>query len=74
MADTKNFKKSLVNWVTENAIAADSLNPRAPAGYDLESLREVIGTARVVAIGESAHYVREFYLLRHRLLRFLDGH
>jgi erythromycin esterase len=25
----------------------------------------------VVGIGESAHYVREFYLLRHRLLRFL---
>lgn len=31
----------------------------------------LIGDARVVAIGESAHDVREFYLLRHRLLRFL---
>jgi erythromycin esterase len=70
MADTKNFKKSFANWVTENAIAADSLDPRAPLD-DLEPLREVIGDARVVAIGESAHYVREFYLLRHRLLRYL---
>jgi erythromycin esterase len=66
MADKKGF----ANWTTENAIAADSLDPRAPLD-DLEPLSEVIGDARVVAIGESAHYVREFYLLRHRLLRFL---
>jgi erythromycin esterase len=63
-------KKSFANLVTENAIAADSLDPQAPLD-DLEPVREVIGDARVVAIGESAHYVREFYLLRHRLLRFL---
>lgn len=63
-------QKSFADWVTDNAIAADSLDPRVPVD-DLEPLREVIGGARVVAIGESAHYVREFYLLRHRLLRFL---
>jgi erythromycin esterase len=63
-------KKSFADWVTDSAIAADSLDPRAPLD-DLEPLREAIGDARVVAIGESAHYVREFYLLRHRLLRFL---
>ncbi|GAB7038076.1 hypothetical protein JCM9533A_19260 [Catenuloplanes niger JCM 9533] len=38
---------------------------------DLEPLRALIGGARVVGIGESAHYVREYQLLRHRLLRFL---
>jgi erythromycin esterase len=65
-----NDKMSLADWVTDNAIAADSLDPQAPLD-DLEPLREVIGDARVVGIGESAHYVREFYLLRHRLLRFL---
>jgi erythromycin esterase len=63
-------KKSFEDWVADNAIAAESLDPRAPLD-DLEPLREMIGGARVVAIGESAHYVREFYLLRHRLLRFL---
>jgi erythromycin esterase len=63
-------KKSFTDWVRYHAIAADSLDPQAPLD-DLEPLREVIGDARVVAIGESAHYVREFYLLRHRLLRFL---
>jgi erythromycin esterase len=63
-------KKSFADWVTDNVIAAETLDPQARLD-DLEPLREVIGDARVVAIGESAHYVREFYLLRHRLLRFL---
>ena len=65
-----NDKRSLAEWVADHAITADSLDPRAPLD-DLEPLGELIGDARVVGIGESAHYVREFYLLRHRLLRFL---
>jgi hypothetical protein len=63
-------KPSFADWVADHAITADSLDPRAPLD-DLEPLGELIGDARVVGIGESAHYVREFYLLRHRLLRFL---
>ena len=63
-------KKSFADWLRDYAIAAETLDPQAPLD-DLEPLRDVIGDARVVAIGESAHYVREFYLLRHRLLRFL---
>ena len=38
---------------------------------DLAPLEAVIGSARVVAIGESTHYSHEFYQLRHRLTRFL---
>ena len=63
-------KTSFAHWVRDHAISADTLDPQAPLD-DLEPLRAVIGDACVVAIGESAHYVREFYLLRHRLLRFL---
>lgn len=47
-----------------------TLDPAA-ALDDLEWLDETIGNARVVAIGESAHYNRESYDLRHRLLRYL---
>lgn len=46
------------------------LDPEAPLD-DLEPLRELIGPARVVGIGETAHFVREYGLLRHRLVRFL---
>ncbi|MGH8879260.1 MAG: erythromycin esterase family protein [Stackebrandtia sp.] len=47
-----------------------TLDPAASLD-DLSWLDAAIGDARVVAIGESAHYNREFYLLRHRLLRYL---
>ncbi|GAB3496543.1 erythromycin esterase family protein [Amycolatopsis cihanbeyliensis] len=57
-------------WVKQKAFTADTIDPAAPLD-DLEPLGELIGDARVVAIGESAHHAREFYLLRHRLLRFL---
>lgn len=38
---------------------------------DLAPLRDVVGDARVVAIGESTHRVHEFHEVRHRLTRFL---
>ncbi len=63
-------KQRFTEWVADHAIAPGSLDPQAPLD-DLQPLGELIGDARVVGIGESAHYVREFYLLRHRLLRFL---
>ncbi|GAB3418278.1 erythromycin esterase family protein [Flindersiella endophytica] len=47
-----------------------TLDPDAPLD-DLTWLDDVIGGARVVAIGESAHYNREFLQLRHRVLRYL---
>ncbi|MFB9569241.1 erythromycin esterase family protein [Saccharopolyspora hordei] len=38
---------------------------------DLSSLGEVVGDARVVAIGENNHYIREFGRLRAEVVRFL---
>lgn len=64
----------LVRWVTDNAARPAPLGPSAdPDGPldDLEPLRDLVGGARVVALGENSHQIREFGLLRHRLLRFL---
>ncbi len=47
-----------------------TLDPAAPLD-DLEWLDAAVGDARLVAIGESAHYNAESFLLRHRLLRYL---
>lgn len=47
-----------------------TLDPDGPQ-EDLAWLDEAIGDARVVAIGENAHYNRESYQLRHRLMRYL---
>ncbi|TDC89945.1 erythromycin esterase family protein [Actinomadura sp. 7K507] len=46
------------------------LDPAAPLD-DLEPLRDIVGDARVVALGEGCHFVREFTDARFRLLRFL---
>jgi erythromycin esterase len=47
-----------------------TLEPDAPLD-DLGWFDELIGDARVVAIGESEHYTREYLQLRHRLTRYL---
>ncbi|MEV4570289.1 erythromycin esterase family protein [Nonomuraea sp. NPDC049419] len=47
-----------------------TLDPRAPLD-DLTWVNDAIGDARVIAVGESSHYTREFAQLRHRLVRCL---
>jgi erythromycin esterase len=54
----------------EAVVPLRTLDPAGPLD-DLEWLDRAVGDARVVAIGESAHYNREFFELRHRLLRYL---
>lgn len=60
----------LVVWLQENAILLDTAQPGS--GFDdLEPLKDVIGDARIVALGEATHGTREFFLMKHRLLEFL---
>jgi erythromycin esterase len=61
---------SFLDFVADEAMTLDTLDPDAPLD-DLAPLAERLAGARVVAIGESAHLVREFGLLRHRLTRLL---
>ncbi|GII94041.1 erythromycin esterase family protein [Sinosporangium siamense] len=65
-----NMPTEIARLSDEAVIPLRTLDPAAPLD-DLGWLDEAIGNARVVAIGESAHYNREFYQLRHRLLRYL---
>lgn len=43
----------------------------AGSNVDLAGLAYAVRDARVVAVGESSHFIREFGLLRERVLRFL---
>lgn len=61
----------LGDWLRTNARALRTLDPDDPDDADLEPLLDIVGDARVVAIGESMHRVHEFFQLRHRILRFL---
>ncbi|MFK4188520.1 erythromycin esterase family protein [Streptomyces sparsogenes] len=53
-----------------HAVPLTHLAPTAPLD-GLEPLRDIVGDARVVAIGEHSHFISEFAALRRRILRFL---
>jgi erythromycin esterase len=57
-------------WIRRHTHALTSLDAHADLD-ELEPLRQLVGDARVVAIGEGAHFVREFSQVRQRVLRFL---
>lgn len=58
------------DWIREHAIPLVTVE----AGHgsaDLEPIRDIVGDARIVALGEATHGTREFYQLKHRMLEFL---
>src|SRR5688500_17198124 len=57
-------------WLREHAVPLRTTEPSDDFS-DLMHLKEFIGDARVVSLGEAAHGGREFFTMKHRLLRFL---
>nr|MBS1900939.1 erythromycin esterase family protein [Actinomycetota bacterium] len=62
---------ALSAWVRDHARPLRTLDPDDVDDSDLEPLLEIVGDARVVALGESMHRVHEFFALRDRMFRFL---
>ncbi len=62
--------QAFIEWASDHAIALDNLDPTAPT-TDLESLRETLGSAYLVGLGESRHDTREQLLLKGRLVQYL---
>jgi erythromycin esterase len=57
-------------WIRERALSLRTTEPTDDFS-DLMHLKAFIGDARVVALGEASHGGREFFTMKHRLLRFL---
>ncbi len=57
-------------WLKVNAIPFDTAEPNSNF-EDLMPLREMIGNARIVALGEATHGTHEFFQMKHRVLEFL---
>ncbi|MFG2139775.1 erythromycin esterase family protein [Streptomyces sp. NPDC048650] len=70
MPDHASSPGLLADWFREHATELTTLDPHRPLD-DLEPLTEIVGDARVVAVGEGAHFVEEFSRARRRVLRFL---
>jgi erythromycin esterase len=58
------------NWLREAAIPVTTTV--AGNGFaDLQPLKNVIGDARIVSLGEATHGTREFFEMKHRMVEFL---
>ena len=56
-------------WLAGAAIPLRTVEPGS--GFDdLEPFREIIGSSRLVALGEATHGSREFFRFKHRMLEF----
>ncbi len=59
-----------IDWVKKNVIPFKTV--KAEGGFeDLAALKELIGDARIVSLGESTHGSREIFQMKHRLVEFL---
>jgi erythromycin esterase len=59
-----------IKWLQENAVPFKTTEPGT--GYeDLMLLKEIIGDARIVALGEATHGTSEFFTMKHRIVEFL---
>jgi len=61
---------AVTQWLVESAHVLDAIEPSESAA-DLSFLKDAVGSARIVALGEATHGTHEFYALKHRIFRFL---
>ncbi len=59
-----------IDWIRSNAVALTTTDPTVPLD-DLDSLRSMVGSAQIVGLGEATHGTKEFFLLKHRMVRYL---
>lgn len=57
-------------WIRDHAIELKTSEPGRGL-EDLMPLKELIGDARIVALGEGTHGTHEFFQMKHRLVEFL---
>lgn len=61
---------SAATWLNANAVPFTTDAPGA--GFDdLAEVGRMVGTARVVALGEATHGTREFFRMKHRVFEYL---
>ncbi len=57
-------------WLRANAYPIETCEP-SDSVDDLAFLKEIVGDARIVALGEGTHGTREFFQMKHRITQYL---
>jgi len=67
------FPPEIADWLKANAVpfATADLSQQPTDFSDLTYLKDAIGSARVVGLGEATHGTREFFQMKHRVLALL---
>jgi erythromycin esterase len=66
----KSAPPAVAPWLKAHAIALNSAT--AGSGFDdMRRIRDIVGSAHLVALGEATHGTREFFQLKHRILEYL---
>jgi erythromycin esterase len=60
------------DWLKKNALPFDTAEP-GHGFADLKPLRDLVGQARIVSLGEATHGTSECFKMKHRLTEFLAG-
>jgi erythromycin esterase len=61
----------VIAWLKKEANPFASIAPGDNDAHDLHSFEDIVGDARIVVCGEATHGTHEFFILKHRLLKFL---
>lgn len=67
---TTEVSVAVTHWINTNAHPLEGSHLSLPH-HDLEPLREIVGDAHIVALGEGTHGTRDFFEMKARILRFL---
>jgi erythromycin esterase len=60
----------IVAWLKSNCVPFSTSKPGS-SSEDLMPLKNIVGSARIVALGEATHGTKEFFEMKHRILQFL---
>lgn len=69
-ADSTAVPAAATAWLEGEAIPFATSDPTGDLS-DLAFLRDLVGDAHVVSLGEGTHGTREFFRMKHRILRYL---
>lgn len=68
--ETNTDKQENIKWLKDNSLPLTTVNPQE-SNLDLLPLKEIIGDAKLVGLGEATHGSKEFSQVKHRMLKFL---